>query len=300
MGYLFFGFFTLYYISSKASWKYLDRHIDEIKLLQAIKVNYTNRDVEILLKSDEDDTVWQSEDDACFTLKLSRASYTSSPQKSEDLLNKAINCPRKELVMLWAGDLAWTKGNTGEAQKIWSELSDNGLLELGYRYFLEENYSKALAVLESINLDSNIDLSQAQRIKYYRALGDIFQRTAQSLADWEAAASNYQRAWDLGGKDYLLGYLLGLSYSRLNRCAEAIPIFEAGLIQKPVYPYPLTNSSYFIELGLCQVALGRLDQAAVSSVKAKQYLDLARGNIPEEYYSIELEKLENLNNSINK
>lgn len=140
--------------------------------------------------------------------------------------------------------------------------------ELGSLYFQDGNWIVALEEL-TIATGINPDYAPAYSIRglvlYY-------------VKEWESADKDFRKALSLNDRDPEVNNNYGWFLCQTDRAKEAIPYFE-NAIASPMYRTP---EIAFLNLGMCRIKLGELDQAEADIIKS---LRLSPGN-PQAYFSL--------------
>ncbi len=254
------------------------------KVLHSIDYSQVNADGVLRLKAGTKDMNWISKlNNGCQILWKSRIIASYDLNEARKVFENDTECAQDaffgELYYEWRGQLEWLLGNPQNARDYWEQLNVLQLWRMGKGSLLSKNLDQAEAIFGIILERPDLGLRKIDLIPLFADLAYLYRQKG----DWEKTAKYYKVAWELDGKSYDYSYLLGNAYWNLNQCAEAIPVFEAGIQDQARSDQTGTDYFYHAFLGACYASLGK-NEAALSNYSIAQIvLEKNKDQLPEEF-----------------
>lgn len=182
----------------------------------------------------------------CQALLYSHVLAAYDIQAAKAPLLYAKDCPDKDLLSYWAGELEYRQGNLNDAKKYWEEMNSHLIIDWGIHEYYFGDRDKAKFILEVVanNPTQENKLLYFEKSDLYGTLAEIYNKNG----DFKRSLVLYYMAWDQGKNDYLMSYHLGSAYYQNGSFDEAIRVMEIGLGNKPRYFLSQLEFSYYIRL----------------------------------------------------
>jgi tetratricopeptide (TPR) repeat protein len=270
------------------------------KVLRSIDYSQVNADGVLRLKVGTKGMKWISDlNTGCQILWKSRIIASIDLNEARKVFDNDTECAQNALYRgiyyEWRGQLEWLLGNPQNARDFWEQLSVLQLWRMGKGYLLSKNLDQAEAIFGIILERPDLGLRKIDLIPLFADLANLYQQKG----NWEKTAKYYRVAWENDGESYGYSYLLGNAYWNLKQCAEAIPVFEAGLKDQRHTNHTETDFFYHAFLGACYASLGKNEAAQKNYSIAQHILEENKDRSPREFIESQRRWLKSLQDAIN-
>jgi tetratricopeptide (TPR) repeat protein len=169
----------------------------------------------------------------CSTLHYSRqACLQGRPDLAMVWLLEAQNsCPRRGLVNLWAGQLAWSSGDKEGAIALWEHdaRAPDLIAYMAQDFLRSARLDDSERLLESIQSNASEQLPAQNMSFTYHRLGAEYRKKG----DWKSAVHAFEAATRLAPEHWLFWFDLGGAYRRVELLDESQEALSRSLALIP-------------------------------------------------------------------